>query len=94
VYGGGNELWRINPHTNRVTEQRLRGISRNANATFTVGDGGVWVRPFARLIYRFDVHSLSSRRAYPARGGGFVTVAFGSVWESNLDENNVWRVRE
>jgi streptogramin lyase len=94
VYSGGDRLWRIDPHRNRVAVHHLRGIGRHADATFTVGDGGVWVRPYDHNLYRFDVDSLSTRRIYPAHGGGFVTVAFGSVWESNLEESNVWRVRE
>lgn len=96
VYSGGNHIWRIDPRRNTVTMHVLHGIDRDANATFAVGDGAVWVRPYAGLLYRFDLTNLTTRRKYSAdtRASGFVTVAFGSIWESNLEEDSVWRLRE
>jgi hypothetical protein len=64
-------------------------------ATFDVGDGAVWVRPNDGNLYRFDL-STFQRTTYPAdtSSGGFVNVAFGSVWESNIDEDSLWPLRE
>jgi len=95
VYSGGNQLWRIDPTTNTVTSHRLRGITAYAQGTFDVADGAVWVRPWSGKVYRFDLTTFS-RKAYPANesSSGFVLVAFGSVWESNLEGASLWRVRE
>jgi streptogramin lyase len=95
VYSGGNRLWRIDPSTNRVTTRVLDGLDANAQGTFDVGDGGVWVPPFGGDLFRYDLRTFA-RRTYPAdnASSGFVLVAFGSVWESNLERETVWRVRE
>ena len=94
VYSGEDRLWQIDAATNHVTSRTLKGIA-GAGATFTVGDGAVWVRPNDGNLYRFD-QSTFDRTTYPAdtSSGGFVTVAFGSVWESNIDDDSLWRVRE
>jgi streptogramin lyase len=94
VYSPGSRLWRIDAATNHVTSQVLKGIA-GAGATFDVGDGAVWVRPNDGNLYRFD-QSTFKRKTYPAdtSSGGFVTIAFGSVWESNIDDDSLWRVRE
>jgi YVTN family beta-propeller protein len=94
-----NTIWAINPHDNTVKQETLRHLSAFdpllGGATLAVGMGSLWIRLQGGAVRRFDARTLKPQGAYPAdtTTGGFVTMAFGSIWESNLEANTVWRVR-
>jgi streptogramin lyase len=92
-------IWEIDPRTDKVTERTLKPLSAFdelfGGATFTTGAGSLWVRDQGGKVHRFDAQTLKPLGTYAAdpTTSGFVTVAFGSLWFSNLDAGTVWRVR-
>lgn len=60
------------------------------------GLGDVWVRVRSSTVLRIDPNSGKIVGRYPASPtghGGYLAVAFGSLWICNFDDDTVWRDR-
>ena len=56
------------------------------------GDGAVWATVFQIPITRIDAATNAVTKQWAGAGGDSIRVAFGSVWLSNLREQNLWRI--
>ena len=95
VYGARARVWVVDPRTVRVTVHVLPGLDQNNRfGTFTVARGDLWVRQ-AQAVHRYALPTLRPVATYPAGPGlgGFVIIAFGSLWITNVEDGSLWRVR-
>lgn len=94
-----DRLVRMDTRTQRLTTYHLPGFAP-LDAFFPqvidVARGDLWIRIRSGRIVRFDPRKQRVVATYPAdpqAGGGFETVAFGSLWVMNYNDDTVWRVR-
>jgi virginiamycin B lyase len=52
----------------------------------------VWATAFQIPITRIDATTNAVTKQWAGAGGDSIRVAFGSVWLSNLREQNLWRI--
>jgi hypothetical protein len=57
-----------------------------------VGEGSVWVTSFEFPISRIDPSTNQVVQQFYGKGGDAIRVGLGSVWLSNLEAGNVWRL--
>jgi DNA-binding beta-propeller fold protein YncE len=58
----------------------------------SAGGGSVWVTAFQIPISRIDPETNKVTHQFAGPGGDAIRYAHGSVWLSNLREQNVWRI--
>jgi streptogramin lyase len=97
LYGGRTSIWQLDPRSGRATEHRLAGLEAGARyGTFAFGAGSLWVNE-AQTLHRYALPSLRPTATYVSglgpQVGGFVDVAFGSVWVTHIDGDALWRIR-
>ena len=56
------------------------------------GEGSVWVTSFEFPLSRIDPSTNEVVQQFHGKGGDAIRVGLGSVWLSNLEAGNVWRL--
>ena len=82
---------RIDPKTNKVVATIELGVP-GGGGEISTGDGAVWVTVFEIPITRIDVETNKVTQQWVGPGGDAIRYGLGSVWLSNLREQNVWRL--
>ena len=88
---GDGSVSRIDPKTNKVIATIEVGVP-GPGGDIAVGEGSVWVTAFEFPLSRIDPTTNSVVQQFFGKGGDAVRVGLGSVWLSNLEAGNVWRI--
>jgi YVTN family beta-propeller protein len=88
---GDGSVSRIDPKTNKVAATIEVGVP-GGGGDIAVGEGSVWVTAFEFPLSRIDPSTNTVVQQFHGKGGDAVRVALGSVWLSNLQAGNVWRI--
>jgi YVTN family beta-propeller protein len=101
IAAGGGAVWslnqgdgsvsRIDPATNKVVATIEVGVP-GPGGDIAVGEGSVWVTAFEYPLSRIDPSTNTVVQQFTGKGGDAVRVGLGSVWLSNLEAGNVWRI--
>jgi YVTN family beta-propeller protein len=101
IAAGGGAVWslnqgdgsvsRIDPKTNNVVATIEVGVP-GPGGEIAVGEGSVWVTAFEFPLSRIDPATNTVAQQFAGKGGDAVRVGLGSVWLSNLEAGNVWRL--
>jgi virginiamycin B lyase len=101
IAAGGGAVWalnqgdgsvsRIDPATNKVVATIEVGVP-GPGGDIAVGEGSVWVTAFEYPLSRIDPSTNAVMQQFTGKGGDAVRVGLGSVWLSNLEAGNVWRI--
>lgn len=98
---GGGAVWTMNQGDGTVsrvdtkTAKLVTNIEAGIPGTggeIAYADGYVWATVFQIPVTRIDVKSNKVIQQWFGPGGDSIRVAHGSIWLSNLREQNVWRV--
>jgi virginiamycin B lyase len=98
---GAGSIWTLNQGDGTVT--RVDVASNKAVATIEVGipggggelafgEGHVWATVFQIPLSEIDTATNTVVRQWTGAGGDSVRVGHGSIWLSNLRQQNVWRI--
>jgi YVTN family beta-propeller protein len=88
---GDGSVSRIDPKTNKVAATIEVGVP-GSGGDIAVGEGSVWVTAFEYPLSRIDPSTNTVVQQFYGKGGDAVRVGLGSVWLSNLEAGNVWRI--
>ena len=88
---GDGSVSRIDPKTNKVVATIEVGVP-GPGGDIAVGEGSVWVTSFEFPLSRIDPATNAVVQQFAGKGGDAVRVGLGSVWLSNLEAGNVWRL--
>jgi YVTN family beta-propeller protein len=88
---GDGSVSRIDPKTNKAVATIEVGVP-GRGGDIAVGEGSVWVTAFEFPLSRIDPSTNTVVQQFHGKGGDAVRVALGSVWLSNLEAGNVWRI--
>jgi virginiamycin B lyase len=88
---GDGSVSRIDPATNKVVATIEVGVP-GPGGDIAVGEGSVWVTAFEYPLSRIDPSTNTVVQQFTGKGGDAVRVGLGSVWLSNLEAGNVWRI--
>ena len=88
---GDGSVSRIDPKTNKVVATIEVGVP-GPGGDIAVGEGSVWVTSFDFPLSRIDPATNTVVQQFVGKGGDAVRVGLGSVWLSNLEAGNVWRI--
>jgi YVTN family beta-propeller protein len=88
---GDGTVSRIDPKTNKVAATIEVGVP-GPGGDISVGEGSVWVTAFEYPLSRIDPATNKVVQQFYGKGGDAVRVGLGSVWLSNLEAGNVWRI--
>jgi YVTN family beta-propeller protein len=98
---GGGAVWTLNQGDGTVSRIDVRSkklvtnIDTGAPGTggeIAYGEGFVWVTMFDLPLTQIDPDTNKVIRQWAGAGGDSVRVGHGSVWLSNLRQQNVWRI--
>jgi hypothetical protein len=101
ITAGAGSVWTLNQGDGTVSrvDTKSRKLVTNiecgipgTGGELAFGDGVVWATVFQIPITRIDPATNSVTKQWAGPGGDSIRVAFGSVWLSNLREQNVWRI--
>jgi YVTN family beta-propeller protein len=98
---GGGSVWTLNQGDGTVT--RIDAKTRKPVATIEVGvpgtggeiaygEGYVWLTVFQIPLTQIDPKTNAVVKQWVGPGGDAVRVGHGSVWLSNLRQQNLWRL--
>ena len=82
---------RIDAKTHKVVATIEVGVPGDGG-DIAVGEGTVWVSSFDFPLSRIDPASNRVVQQFAGPGGDAVRLGLGSVWLSNLEAGNVWRL--
>ena len=88
---GDGSVSRIDPKTNKVAATIEVGVP-GGGGDIAVGEGSVWVTAFEYPLSRIDPSTNTVVQQFYGKGGDAVRVGLGSIWLSNLEAGNVWRI--
>jgi streptogramin lyase len=97
--GVDGTLMRVDTKTGRSTTTRIPGfteLSQFGDVNPATDGTHVWIRSSDGVVTELEVHTLkpiASYRADPGGGGGYIAVAFDSLWVANFGTGTVWRDR-
>ena len=100
LQGAGQPLfYRIDPATEHVTTFTIPNYEPNTDlegGSLVTGMGSVWMQTAPAVIGRFNPRTGALIAQYPADpvgGGSWPLPAYGSLWVSNFDSDQIWRDR-
>jgi len=82
---------RIDPHTSQVTATIPVNVPGEGGC-IAAGEGGVWVTMPGTPVSRIDPLSNTVTEQFTGVGGDCISVGFHSIWLSNHELGNVWRL--
>jgi virginiamycin B lyase len=88
---GDGSVSRIDPATNRLTATIAVGVP-GKGGDITTGDGSVWVTAIGTPLSRIDPSLNRVVRQYVGKGGDALRFGLGSLWLSNHEMQEVWRI--
>jgi YVTN family beta-propeller protein len=98
---GGGSIWTLNQGDGTVSrvDVKTKALVTNIEAgipgpggEITFGEGYVWATVFEIPLTMIDPATNKVVRQWRGAGGDSVRAALGSVWLSNLRQQNVWRI--
>lgn len=98
---GGGSVWTLNQGDGTVSrvDAKKRKLLKNielgipgGGGEIAFGEGGVWVTVFQIPLTLIDPKTDTVTKQWVGAGGDAVRVGHGSVWLSNLREQNLWRI--
>ena len=98
---GGGSIWTLNQGDGTVSRVDVKTKKLITNIELGVpggggeiayGEGFVWVTVFEIPLSQIDPDKNKVVKQWVGLGGDAVRVGHGSVWLSNLRQENVWRV--
>jgi virginiamycin B lyase len=101
ITAGAGSVWTLNQGDGSVSrvDTKSRKLVTNiecgipgTGGELAFGDGAVWATVFQIPITKIDPATNTVTKQWAGPGGDSIRVAFGSVWLSNLREQNVWRI--
>jgi len=88
---GDGTVSKIDPKTRKVVATIQCGTPGGGGEISAAG-GAVWLTIFQIPITRIDAKTDQVTHQYAGAGGDAILHAHGSVWLSNLREQNIWRI--
>ena len=88
---GDGTVSKIDPKTRKTVATVVVGIP-GTGGEISAGGGAVWVTVFQIPLSRIDAKTNKVTQQFAGPGGDAVLFAHGSVWLSNLRQQNVWRL--
>jgi virginiamycin B lyase len=88
---GDGTVTKVDPKTRKVVAQIQCGTP-GGGGEISAGGGAVWTTVFQIPITRIDAKTNKVTHQYAGPGGDAILYAHGSVWLSNLREQNIWRI--
>jgi virginiamycin B lyase len=98
---GGGSIWTLNQGDGTVTRVDVKTRKSITNidigapgggGEIAYGEGAVWITLFEIPLTQIDPDTNRVVKQWFGPGGDAVRVGHGSVWLSNLREQNVWRL--
>ncbi len=98
---GGGSIWTLNQGDGTVSRVDVKSRKLVTNIEVGVpggggeiayGEGFVWVTVFDIPLSQIDPENNKVVKQWVGAGGDSVRVGHGSVWLSNIRQENVWRV--
>jgi virginiamycin B lyase len=88
---GDGTVSKVDPKTRKVVATIQCGVP-GGGGEISAGGGAVWLTVFQIPITRIDAKTNKVTHQYAGAGGDAILYAHGSVWLSNLREQNLWRL--
>lgn len=88
---GDGTVSKVDPKSRKVVATIPVGIP-GGGGEISAGGGRVWITVFQIPISVIDVKTEKVTHQYVGPGGDAILFAHGSVWLSNLREQNIWRL--
>jgi virginiamycin B lyase len=88
---GDGSVTRIDPATNKVIATIAVGVPGEGGDIDT-GAGAVWVTAMGKPISRIDPATNRVVKQYVGKGGDALRIGQGSIWLSNHEFQEVWRI--
>ncbi len=88
---GDGTVSKVDPKTRKVVAIIQCGVP-GGGGEISAGGGAVWLTVFQIPITRIDAKTNKVTHQYAGPGGDAILYAHGSVWLSNLREQNLWRL--
>lgn len=88
---GDGSVSRIDPATNKVSATIEVGVP-GEGGDIAVGEGAVWVTAIGKPLSKIDAATNRVVSQYVGKGGDALRVGLGSLWLSNHEFHEVWRI--
>jgi virginiamycin B lyase len=88
---GDGSVSRVDPATNKVVATIEVGVP-GPGGDIAVGEGAVWVTAIGKPLSKIDAATNRVVTQYVGKGGDALRVGLGSLWLSNHDFHEVWRI--
>ncbi len=88
---GDGSVSRVDPATNKVVATIEVGVP-GPGGDIAVGEGAVWVTAIGKPLSKIDPATNRVLTQYVGKGGDALRVGLGSLWLSNHDFHEVWRI--
>jgi virginiamycin B lyase len=88
---GDGSVSRIDPLTNKVSATIEVGVP-GAGGDIAVGEGAAWVTAIGKPLSKIDPATNRVVAQYVGKGGDALRVGLGSLWLSNHEFHEVWRI--
>lgn len=88
---GDGTVSRIDPATNKVVATIAVGVP-GPGGDIAVGEGAVWVTAIGTPLSKIDPATNRVVAQYVGKGGDALRVGLGSLWLSNHEFHEVWRI--
>ena len=88
---GDGSVSKVDPKTRKVVATIQVGIP-GEGGEISAGGGKVWITVFQLPISIIDAKTNKVTQQFVGAGGDAILFAHGSVWLSNLREQNIWRL--
>ena len=101
ITAGAGAVWTLNQGDGTVSrvDMKTRKVAASievglpgTGGELAFGDGFVWATVFQIPLSKIDPETNQVVKQWVGAGGDSVRVGHGSVWLSNLREQNVWRI--
>jgi virginiamycin B lyase len=88
---GDGSVSRVDPTTNKVSATIQVGVP-GPGGDIAVGEGAVWVTAIGKPLSKIDPATNRVVAQYVGKGGDALRVGLGSLWLSNHEFHEVWRI--
>lgn len=88
---GDGSVSRVDPANNKVSASIPVGVP-GPGGDIAVGEGAVWVTAIGKPLSKIDPATNRVVTQYVGKGGDALRVGLGSLWLSNHEFHEVWRI--